>query len=128
MAYLSKVQFFVVLAAGFLVGQAALAETSEWMKGRDSFGYARKLQSSGMIVTRMECKDSGRTELDVNSAMVRFTYGPNTKMVKWLIDGWVNLGENERYWKGRGYKLASHTVFVRHKTGLRLYCTIFHKN
>jgi hypothetical protein len=119
--------FLPVLMLACFLGNAAAAETTEWMSGNDAFRRADKLRSFGMIVTRMDCKDSGQRTLDVGSALVRMHYTQNSKMLDWRIDGWNHLGENKDYWAERGYRLASHTVFVRKTSGLRLYCTVYNK-
>lgn len=112
-----------------LIGSAApaLAQTSEWMSGRVVFKYADKLGSNGMIVTKMECKDSGERGLGVESALVRLHYGPNSANIDWRIDGWNNLDENRKYWESKGFKLASYSVFKRAKSGLRLFCTVYNE-
>ncbi|TQN60332.1 hypothetical protein FLX27_18615 [Agrobacterium tumefaciens] len=119
--------FLFVLTLGCILGNSAAAETTDWMSGKDAFARADKLRSFGMIVTRMDCKDSGQRTLDVGSALVRMHYTRNTQMLDWEIDGWNHLGENKNYWAERGYRLASHTLFVRKTSGLRLYCTVFYK-
>ncbi|XHE13420.1 hypothetical protein PCC82_01395 [Agrobacterium deltaense] len=119
--------FLFVLTLGCILGNGAAAETTEWMSGKEAFPRADKLRSFGMIVTRMDCKDSGQRTLDVGSALVRMHYTRNTEMRDWVIDGWNHLQENKNYWAERGYKLASHTLFVRKTSGLRLYCTVFYK-
>lgn len=112
-----------------LIGSAApaLAQTSEWMSGRVVFKYADKLGSNGMIVTKMECKDSGERGLGVESALVRLHYVPNSANIDWRIDGWNNLDENRKYWESKGFKLASYSVFKRAKSGLRLFCTVYNE-
>lgn len=112
-----------------LIGSAApaLAQTSEWMSGRVVFKYADKLGSNGMIVTKMECKDSGERDLGVESALVRLHYVPNSANIDWRIDGWNNLDENRKYWESKGFKLASYSVFKRAKSGLRLFCTVYNE-
>ncbi|MDH6294076.1 hypothetical protein [Agrobacterium fabrum] len=122
-----SLRFLPVLMLGCLLSNAAAAETTEWMSGKDAFPRADKLRTFGMIVTRMDCKDSGQRSLDVDSALVRMHYTRNTKMLDWRIDGWNHLQENKDYWAERGYTLASHTVFVRKTSGLRLYCTVYNK-
>jgi hypothetical protein len=47
--------FLFAFTLGCLLGNAAAAETTEWMSGKDAFARADKLRSFGMIVTRMEC-------------------------------------------------------------------------
>jgi hypothetical protein len=105
----------------------ARAETSDWMSGKVVFKYADKLGSNGMIVTKMECKDSGALGLGVESALVRLHYQQNSQNIDWRIDGWNNLEENKKYWAGRGFKLASYTAFRRAKSGLRLFCTVYNE-
>lgn len=105
----------------------AHAETSDWMSGKKVFKYADKLGSNGMIVTKMECKDSGERGLGVESAMVRLHYKPNSENIDWRIDGWNNLEENKKYWEGRGFALASYTMFRRATSGLRLFCTVYNE-
>ncbi|CDN91759.1 MULTISPECIES: hypothetical protein [Rhizobium/Agrobacterium group] len=122
-----SLRFLLVLTLGCLLGNAAVAETTEWMSGKDAFPRANKLHSLGMIVTRMDCKDSGQRTLDVGSALVRMHYTRNTNDLSWRIDGWNHLEENKAYWAERGFRLASYTLFVRKVSGLRLYCTVFHK-
>lgn len=128
MKYFKGAKFILALVAGLCASHAAFAGTSDWMIGSDVHSYTLKIAAEGMIVTRMECKDSGKLDLDINSAYVRLTYAPNTKRTGWRLDGWVNLQENQEFWKSMGYKLVSHTVFERKRTGLRLYCMIYHKN
>ncbi|KQW31504.1 hypothetical protein ASE36_04465 [Rhizobium sp. Root274] len=106
---------------------AAQAETSDWMSGSVVFKYADKLGSSGMIVTKMDCKDSGKKGLGVESALVRLHYTVNSKNIGWVIDGWNNLEENKKYWSGKGFAIASYTVFTRAKSGLRLFCTVYNE-
>ncbi|WP_245407910.1 hypothetical protein [Rhizobium sp. TH135] len=103
----------------------ANAETSDWMSGKVVFKYADKLGVNGLIVTKMECKDSGERGLGVESALVRLHYQPNSQNIDWRIDGWNNLEENKKYWASRGFELASYTVFKRAKSGLRLFCTVY---
>lgn len=120
---------FLVTCSVFLASAAGLAqaETSDWMSGKVVFKYADKLGSNGMIVTKMECKDSGARGLGVESALVRLHYKPNIQNIDWRIDGWNNLEENKKYWAGRGFKLASYTTFTRANSGLRLFCTVYNE-
>lgn len=106
---------------------SAKAETSDWMSGKVVFKYADKLGANGLIVTKMECKDSGERGLGVESALVRLHYQPNSQNIDWRIDGWNNLEENKKYWASRGFELASYTVFKRAKSGLRLFCTVYNE-
>ncbi|MFN7127278.1 MAG: hypothetical protein ACK4M8_15410 [Allorhizobium sp.] len=112
----------LISGAGF-----ANAETSDWMSGKVVFKYADKLGANGLIVTKMECKDSGERGLGVESALVRLHYQPNSQNIDWRIDGWNNLEENKKYWASRGFQLASYTVFKRAKSGLRLFCTVYNE-
>ncbi len=121
---------FLRLLCTFIVvsfGTNVFAQTSEWMSGKDAFAYANKLGRANMIVTGMECKDSGKVEFGLVSALVRLTYEPNTKMLDWQIDGWNNLKANVEYWKERGFKLQKYTVFYRKKSGVKLFCTLYYK-
>ncbi|MBP2547820.1 hypothetical protein J2858_000713 [Neorhizobium galegae] len=122
-------KFFIVasVTAAFVTAQAAQAEVSEWMSGEVVFKYARKLGAQGLIVTKMECKDSGSRELGVESALVRLHYSQNTKHLDWQIDGWNNLEENKKYWAEKGYSLASYTTFIREKSRLKLFCTVYNR-
>ncbi|MCY7264822.1 hypothetical protein, partial [Pseudomonas protegens] len=61
-----SLRFLPVLMLGCLLSNAAAAETTEWMSGKDAFPRADKLRTFGMIVTRMDCKDSGQRSLDVD--------------------------------------------------------------
>jgi hypothetical protein len=117
----------LAFAFGICFGNTVLADTSDWMTGRDAFRRAEKLRAAGMIVTRMDCKDSGQPQLDVDSALVRLHYTQNSKVLDWNIDGWNHLEMNKKYWAGRGFRLASYTAFARQKSGLKLYCTVYHK-
>ncbi|MHB0954662.1 MAG: hypothetical protein ACYC10_22445 [Allorhizobium sp.] len=80
-----------------------------------------------MIVTKMDCKDSGERGLGIESALVRLHYSRNIKNLDWQIDGWNNLEENKKYWVSKGYNLASYTAFTRSKSGLRLFCTVYNR-
>jgi hypothetical protein len=121
--------FVVCAVVSALLGAvgSARAEMSEWMSGKVVFKYADKLGANGLIVTKMECKDSGERGLGVESALVRLHYQPNSQNIDWRIDGWNNLEENKKYWAGRGFELASYTVFKRAKSGLRLFCTVYNE-
>jgi len=119
--------FAVALAVTFVSTDAARAEISEWMSGKVVFKYANKLGGQGMIVTKMDCKDSGERGLGIESAFVRLHYSRNTKNLDWQIDGWNNLEENKKYWASKGYNLASYAAFTRSKSGLRLFCTVYNR-
>lgn len=127
MKHFHNKQFFAALAVAFIFCQPAQAETTDWMKGTDSLRFARKLGAGGDIVTGMECKDSGQASLDYDSALVRLTYSRNVKHTGWVISGWNNLPSFKKYFADRGYKMVSQTMFVRQKSGLRLYCGIFYR-
>lgn len=127
MKFFRSVRFALILAFAGMSADAAWAETSDWMSGKEAFRYADKLGAAGMIVNSMDCRDSGQRGLDVGSALVRLHYTQNTKLLDWTIDGWNHLEQNKKYWADRGYKLVSHTVFVRKTSGLKLYCTVYHK-
>jgi hypothetical protein len=118
-----------VLAAMFVVCLAtgASAATSNWMRGTDALRFADRLHRQGMIVTSMECRDSGKVSLGIDSALVRVTYGPNVNGTEWVLDGWNNLPVNKKFWEKRGFHLVSYKIFTRKKTGLRLYCTLYNK-
>ncbi|MDQ0422690.1 hypothetical protein J2045_003740 [Peteryoungia aggregata LMG 23059] len=122
LVFLATLSISLASAAGLV-----RAETSDWMSGKVVFKYADKLGANGMIVTKMECKDSGERGLGVESALVRLHYKPNSQNIDWRIDGWNNLEENKKYWAGRGFELASYTVFRRAKSGLRLFCTVYNE-
>ncbi len=115
------------IIATFATAQAARAETSEWMSGEVVFKYADKLADQGLIVTKMECKDSGARGLGVESALVRLHYTQNTKNLHWRIDGWNNLEANKKFWASKGYSLASYTTFIREKSRLKLFCTVYNR-
>ncbi len=124
----NSLKLLPILAAGLFLAPAAFAETSDWMKGYDSFRFGDKLAKEGVLITRIECKDSGKVSLDYDSALVRLTYEKNPKKIGWLFTGWPNLPEVQRDYERKGYKLVQHTMFRREKTGLRLYCVLFHKD
>jgi hypothetical protein len=105
----------------------ASGATSNWMRGTDALRFADSLQRQNMIVTSMECRDSGKISLGIDSALVRVTYAPNVHGTEWVLDGWNNLPTNKKYWEKRGFHLVSYKVFTRKKTGLRLYCTLYNK-
>lgn len=105
----------------------AFAEDTGWMMGSDWPEKSRELNRRGMLLTKIECKDSTREGLGMDSAQVRVFYEPNTKGMRWWWVGDTNLKHTRLEYEERGYHLVSNESFVRSKTGVRIYCLLFHK-
>lgn len=80
-----------------------------------------------MVVTKMECKDSGKISLDFDSALVRLTYKKNVDDTWWRITGWNNLKQIKTEYEKDGLQLVQYDSFRRQKSGLILYCTLFYR-
>lgn len=120
-------KLLAALAVLGLSATAAMAETTGWISGSDAIWSVGKLDRDHQIVTGIECKDSGRASLGLDSALVRLTYGPNSGNRAWMLQGWSNLTEANKKWQRLGYSLFKYDAFVREDTGLRLYCIIYYK-
>src|SRR6476469_5657245 len=115
------------LVAALLVPHAAAAKETGWITGREFWKKSRKIDAMGWMPTRVQCRDSGAPQLDLASAFVNVEYEPNSEGVSWQWMGSTNLHDDVSPMEAQGYKLVSQDTFVRAKTGLRIYCLIFHK-
>lgn len=111
----------------FSVSTAAWAQKTEWMSGGDAIDMSRRLARDGMIVTDMQCKDSGSTGFGVESASVQLTFEKNVKHTRWVLDGWPNLTVNKKYWEEKGFHLVKSVPFTRKKSGQTVYCTLYYR-
>lgn len=125
MRVLKTVAFAVLVAFSTLATAASAAET-EWMLGNDALLHSGKLAKQGQLITKIECKDSGKISLNLNVALVRLSYKPNTEGLDWRVSGGTNLKQDTAYWGRVGYRLHQHDTFTRN-TGLKIYCMLFYK-
>ncbi len=103
----NSLKLLPILAAGLFLAPAAFAETSDWMKGYDSFRFGDKLAKEGVLITRIECKDSGKVSLDYDSALVRLTYEKNPKKIGWLFTGGLTCRKSSATTSGRAISSCS---------------------
>lgn len=113
--------------AALLMSNVASAKETGWITGREFWKKSQKIDAMGWMPTKVHCRDSGAPQLDLASAFVNVEYEPNTERVSWSWMGSTNLHDDVPPMEAQGYKLVSKDTFVRAKTGLRIYCLIFHK-
>lgn len=111
-----------------LIGSvSAHADDTGWINGSDWWAKSGELNRRRMLLTKIECKDSNLRGLGLEAAMVRVFYEPNVKGLRWWWVGATNLTATRKEYEGKGYHLVSSESYVRAKTGLRVYCLLFHK-
>jgi hypothetical protein len=118
------------IVLGFLLLVApvsAYAEDTGWIKGSDWWFKSGELNRRHMLLTKIECKDSNLRGLGLDAAMVRVFYEPNVKGLRWWWVGATNLTVTKKEFEEKGYHLVSNESYVRAKTGVRIYCLLFHK-
>lgn len=126
MMKLKRKTTLVTLSVLLAVG-AARAESTGWISGRDLWNVTGKYDQRGMMPVAVECKDSTREGLDLAAGLVKVEWAPNPKGIAWHWQGSTNLKYDVTEMKKRGYRLVAKDSFVRKKSGLPVYCLIFHK-
>ncbi len=105
----------------------SFAEDTGWITGKEWWIKSDELDKKHMLLTRLECKDSGSPGLTLKSGLVRVHYERNTKNKRWWWYGTSNPKSAMKEMEKKGFHLVSKDSFVRKNSGLRLYCLLFHK-
>ena len=120
-------QIFVAVLASITFSSITLAADTGWVSGAEFLKISRKLAKQDMLITRLECKDSGKLGLSWKAGLARAFYEPNTKNIRWAWKADTNVVAYKKKKKRDGYKLVSDDSFVRKNSGLKIYCPLYHK-
>lgn len=116
----------LAIAALTAMMSAANAETTDWLKGREAVQTIKSKYRTGLVLTKMECKDTNRIGLDVGAFDYRltFTKTEDAPPILWAVGSEYGRGEAQA--KRDGYKSVSFDQFTRARSGLRVRCGVWH--
>jgi len=118
-----KTVLVTVLALG--IAAPALATTTDWISGRDFSTIKRAVGNK--LLTKIECRDTGKKGGQVADYEYRVTYvnNPGKIRYRWAIGN--QYGPYRARAKKDGYKQVSYSSFRRKTSGLKVHCAVWHK-
>lgn len=121
-------KFLIVSCALVFGAPSAFAEDTGWLNGSVIYSKSQELARQHVLVTKIECKDSGKAGLDLAAGIGRLTYETHpTKRADWYWIGTTEYRTTVADLESQGYKLVSKGGFVRKKTGVQVYCLLFQR-
>ena len=115
---------FAAIIFSFISPQA-FAEDSGWVSGYKAFNQFLLKRNGNFFPTKIECRDSKKTDYTEGNAEYRVTYieTDNPKFYRWGVGS--GFGEAKAMAEKEGLKLISSGQFTRAKSGLTVRCGIW---
>ena len=121
--------FFFAAFSLLMVGSGpAFAESTGWFNGKDLGKVFFQFYRKNMRPERVECHDSGSRGFDASAGVAKVEFVPNKPRRAWYGVGTTNFTLTDKRYRRAGYRLVSSDSFVRHKSGLKVYCLIYQKD